>query len=157
MLLQCIDFLQSKPECFERSLLEGHFTGSAWITDPEREHVLLMLHRKLDLWLQPGGHCDGDPDVKNVALTEANEETGLSDFKFGRDDIFDVDVHRIPTSSKVPEHLHYDIRFWMIADKNQPLIITHESKDLKWIPIKEVEKYSPFRSITRMVDKTLAL
>ena len=70
-------FVASQPRCFERSLLEGHVTGSAWVIDAEGAQVLLLHHRKLDRWLQPGGHCDGDADVLRVAMREAREESGL--------------------------------------------------------------------------------
>src|SRR6476661_8500289 len=70
-------FVQTQPRCFERSLIEGHVTGSAWVLNANSTHVLLLHHRKLDRWLQPGGHCDGDPDVLRVAMREAREESGL--------------------------------------------------------------------------------
>ena len=66
-----INFVEQHPDCFERSLLIGHITGSAWIVSPDQQQVLLIHHRKLDRWLQPGGHADGDPDVASVALREA--------------------------------------------------------------------------------------
>ena len=72
---QMIEFVKQNPDCFERSLLIGHVTGSAWIVDKSRQFTLLTHHRKLDKWFQTGGHCDGDSDVLNVALKEAQEET----------------------------------------------------------------------------------
>ena len=93
---QITEFVQENPDCFERSLLIGHVTGSAWIVDKSRQFTLLTHHRKLDEWFQTGGHCDGDSDVLTVALKEAQEETGLSDIQILNSDIFDIDIHEIP-------------------------------------------------------------
>jgi hypothetical protein len=70
-------FVAAHVDCFERSLAIGHVTGSAWVVDRECASVLLTHHRKLDKWLQPGGHADGDSDILRVALREVREESGL--------------------------------------------------------------------------------
>jgi len=87
-------FLQSHPRVFERGHEQGHFTGSAWLVSADGTRVLLMHHRKLDRWLQPGGHTGGDADLARVALREAHEETGLAGLRI-EDGIFDIDRHRI--------------------------------------------------------------
>jgi len=156
MVKQTINFVETQPTCFERSLAIGHITASVWITDEKLEMALFCHHKKLDKWLQLGGHCDGNPNVHEVALKEAQEESGLQSLKFKSEAIFDVDIHTIPQHKNVAEHLHYDIRFWLIADKTHLLIVSKESKDLKWIPINEVDQYNSERSIIRMVEKTKA-
>ena len=154
MVNETIHFVRSNPECFERSLQTGHVTASGWVVSADRELVLLMHHRKLDRWFQPGGHCDGDPDVANVARKEVEEETGLTHFTLAKDQIFDVDIHLIPANLKDSAHYHYDIRFLFEADPKSELIINMESKDVKWIPIREVQKLNDSESIMRMVRKT---
>src|SRR4051794_7952145 len=67
-------FVRQYAECFHRSLAIGHLTGSAWLLDTTGGRVLLTHHRKLDRWIQLGGHADGDPDLLGVALREAREE-----------------------------------------------------------------------------------
>ena len=151
---QMIDFVQANPACFERSLLIGHITGSAWIVDKSRQFTLLTHHRKLDKWFQPGGHCDGDSDVLNVAMKEALEETGLSDIQTISSNIFDIDIHEIPERKGVPKHLHYDVRYLLEADTNEPLIISSESSDLAWVELTNVVKLNNSESIMRMVFKT---
>ena len=146
-------FVQQNPDCFERSLLIGHVTGSAWIVDKSRQFTLLTHHRKLDKWFQTGGHCDGDSDVLNVAMKEAMEETGLSDIQAISSNIFDVDIHEIPERKGVPTHLHYDVRFLLEADMNEPLIISSESSDLAWIELSKVSQLNDSQSIMRMVQK----
>lgn len=123
---------------FYRDHLPGHITGSAWIVDPTFQFTLLTHHAKLNRWLQPGGHADGDEDVLRVASREANEETGLSSVTPASQNIFDIDIHSIPARKDFPSHDHYDLRFLFTADMNEPLVITSESNDLKWIPIKEL-------------------
>ena len=157
MLEQIVQFVTAQPDCFERHLSMGHITGSAWIVDLERSHALLTHHRKLDRWLQLGGHSDGDPDTLNVALREGREESGLDSIHPVSDAIFDVDVHLIPARKSEPDHFHYDVRFLLEADRKQPLVISAESNDLAWVPLDKIAALAPDASILRMLAKTLAL
>lgn len=155
MLQNTINFIQQHPDCFERSLLVGHVTGSAWIINKEVTHVLMMHHRKLNKWFQPGGHCDGDPNVMQVAAKEAFEETGV-EVRALSSAVFDVDHHVIPERKDVPEHIHYDIRFLFEADKTvDELSPNDEANSVKWIPLEEVEQYNDTPSIMRLVKKSL--
>lgn len=154
VLALVIEFVETHPDCFEHALQTGHITGAAWIVNSERTHVLLTHHRKLNKWLQLGGHADGDPDVLRVAIREAKEESGIAVFVPLSADIFDIDVHEIPRHKNDPSHLHYDIRFLFEADMRTELKITNESHDLQWIPIDRVNEYTDEASILRMVNKT---
>jgi len=149
-----LHFVQTYPDCFERTLTVGHVTGSAWITDPDRQYVLLLHHHKLDRWFQPGGHADGDPDVRAVAFREATEETSLA-VTLAQEAIFDVDIHRIPANAREAAHDHYDVRFWFTADPTVPLAVNPEAKALAWVPLEEVGRYNSEESLARMVAKTL--
>lgn len=156
MRLRIIEFVENNPDCFERSLLIGHITGSAMIVNKQRTHTLLTHHHSLDKWLQLGGHSDGDANTLNVALREAKEESGLERIVAVSENIFDVDVHVIPARNKVPEHFHYDIRFLFEADDTQPLSMSNESKDLAWIPLNRIKEYTTEESVLRMVRKILS-
>jgi len=148
-----IAFVETRPECFERSLLEGHITGSAWIVDQGGAKVLLTHHRKLDAWLQLGGHADGDPDVLAVALKEAEEESGLDGFEAVTEGIFDLDIHPIPERKGVPEHLHYDVRYVLRATGSTDYVVSEESHDLRWVSLDEVATLTTDASMLRMVEK----
>ncbi|MEQ8925838.1 MAG: NUDIX hydrolase [Fulvivirga sp.] len=149
-----LEFIHRNEDCFERSLLEGHITGSAWIVNQTYDKALLTHHRKLDKWLQLGGHADGETDIIKVAKKEAKEESGLRNLRLLSEDIFDIDIHTIPKRKGIPEHLHYDVRFLFQADDHDPLLINHESKALKWVPLKELNQLTDGnRSIMRMVEK----
>ncbi len=155
MLRRILDFVESREACFERSLLEGHVTGSAWVVDRERRHALLTHHAKLGKWLQMGGHCDGDADVLRVALREVEEESGLAGVTPLLDGaIFDVDAHEIPARGAEPAHVHYDIRFLIEADRAAPLRLSSESHDLRWVPYGEIPLLNTDESVLRMLRKS---
>jgi 8-oxo-dGTP pyrophosphatase MutT (NUDIX family) len=154
MTADTIAFVQAHHDCLLRSCVPGHLTGSAWIVSPDRSRTLLTHHRKLDKWLQLGGHADGDGDLLAVALREAREESGLSRIRAVSPEIFDVDRHWIPERKTDLGHFHYDIRFLIEADPQELLAISNESKDLAWIEIDRVPLLNAEESIARMVRKT---
>jgi 8-oxo-dGTP pyrophosphatase MutT (NUDIX family) len=153
-LERTVDFVSQNPECFSRSLAAGHVTGSAWILDRDQAHALLMHHRKLGRWLQPGGHADGDADVLAVARREAQEETGLAEIVTVDPAIFDVDVHRIPARAREPEHWHYDIRFLLGASREASLAASAEANGLAWVALDQIASLDTDASVLRMVAKT---
>lgn len=154
MTAEVIAFVEAHEDCFERSCREGHLTGSAWVVDPARECVVLTHHRKLGRWLQLGGHADGEADLLGVALRETREEAGLTRLRPVRETLFDVDRHRIPARGELPEHWHLDLRFLIEADPAEPLVISDESHDVAWVPLREVGRLNPAESMLRMVRKT---
>ncbi len=140
--------------CFERSNTD-HITCSAWILDRQSKNkVLLCHHAKLNKWLQPGGHADGDSDVLGVAMKEAQEETGLKSLVLAEDHIFDIDIHHFPDRLNIPAHLHYDLRFKFYADAQEPLVLNREVKDLKWFAFDELPEQIKDASILRMLAKS---
>lgn len=157
MVADTIRFTETHADCLLRSCVPGHLTGSAWIVDATRTRTLLTHHRKLDKWLQLGGHADGDPDLVAVALREAKEESGLSRLRVVSAELFDVDRHWIPPRKTEPGHYHYDLRFLIEADPNEPLTVTNESKDLAWVDVASVASLNPEESMLRMVRKTSRL
>ena len=140
---------------YRRDRLEGHFTGSAWVVSADGRRTLLLHHRKLDRWLQPGGHADGDTDLARVALREAEEETGLRDLVVDPE-VFDLDRHAIPARGAEPEHWHYDVRFVVRATGSEAFAINEESSALAWRDIAELA-IDPHvdESVRRMARKWL--
>jgi 8-oxo-dGTP pyrophosphatase MutT (NUDIX family) len=155
------EFVVSHPDCFARSNLEGHITGSAWLLSADRERVLLTHHAKLGRWLQLGGHADGDSDTFGVALREAREESGMKEILEPSGERFplplDVDVHVIPAHGAEPAHLHHDIRYLLIAAPGQEPRASDESHELRWVRLREVGSLSSEESLLRMVRKTMNL
>ncbi|HWA11330.1 MAG TPA: NUDIX hydrolase [Opitutaceae bacterium] len=154
MTAATIRFVEEHPDCLLRTCLTGHLTGSAWIVSPDRSRTLLTHHRKLDKWLQLGGHADGDPDLRAVALREAREESGLTRLRAVALEPFDVDRHWIPERKGEPAHWHHDLRFVIEADPAEPLVVSSESKDLAWVDVAQVTALNPEESMARMVRKT---
>ena len=157
MYREMLDFVRNNPKCFERTLLIGHVTASGWVLSEDMNSVLMLHHRKLNRWFQPGGHCDGDPDVEAVARKEISEETGIQNLTLLKKGIFDIDIHLIPERNNLPAHYHYDVRFLFRAEPGQSLILNDESMDVRWVPVSEIEKLNNSESIMRMVRKTIAL
>ena len=149
-------FASTYPDAFARSLAIGHMTASAWIVDRDGSAAVLLHHRKLDRWLQPGGHADGDADLRRVALREAREETGLTSLAFASDAIFDLDVHAIPARGSEAAHRHYDVRFLLVADRAEAPSANHESHAVRWIALADLESLAVDDSVRRLARKTSA-
>ena len=150
-----VEFVRANPAYWSRATLAGHLTGSAWITDVRHERAVLLHHKKLAKWLQPGGHIDADDaDLAQASLREAREETGLVNLILAQPGIFDLDVHRIPARANEPGHWHLDVRFWFIsADEN--LVLSHESNALRWLSRADIMQLTEEESVLRMVRKSL--
>ena len=150
-----IAFAELHQNCCERTLLVGHFTGSCWLVSKDRLRVLLTHHKKLERWLQLGGHADGDSDLGQVALREAEEESGLTDLTV-EPEIFDLERHIIPARGAEPEHYHHDVRFVVHATGSEEFVVSDESHALAWRIISElVNDDAAEESIRRMAKKWL--
>jgi len=152
---QITEFISQYDTCFNRALVAGHMTGSAWIVNHAGIHTLLTHHKKLNKWLQLGGHADGDSDILRVAKREADEESGLNGLTIEDGQIFDIDIHQIPARADEPQHLHYDIRFVFRAMESEEFIVSEESHDLSWVEISQLENYNAEESMMRMARKWL--
>jgi len=151
-----IALLADAEDAFVRERLAGHFTASAWLVSRDGRRVLLTHHRKLDRWLQLGGHADGDRDLGRAALREAMEESGLAGLRLEDDAIFDLDRHRIPQHGGVPAHWHYDVRYVVRASEDEAFTVSDESHALAWrdIAALAVDDHAD-ASVRRMAGKWL--
>ncbi len=153
--IKMLHLYNSKKEvAFTRQNIQAHFTASAWIIDPKSYEILLLHHKKLNKWLQPGGHADGEMDLERVSRKEAYEETGLEDLSLIIKGIFDIDIHLIPENKGVPQHYHYDVRFAYFCNDRTRTQINSESNKFQWIEIEKVKNLTDEPSILRMVNKT---
>lgn len=146
-------FLDEHVDAFERSLQVGHFTASAWLVSKDGSQALLMHHAKLNLWVQLGGHADGDTDLLAVAIKEAQEESGILAIEPLSSEIFDVDIHQVPASSQGPAHDHLDVRFLLHVTSDEQFIKNHESKELRWIGKDASQLPTDQRSVVRLFEK----
>lgn len=152
------ELVENHSDCFDRNCKPGHITGSAWIVSQDLTQHLLTHHRKLNRWLQVGGHADGNSSPFSVALREACEESGMSRFSpvknGGRLLPLDIDVHRIPARHSEPEHEHHDLRYLLVADRDQEIKVSHESHDVRWFTSDQVMSLTDEPGIQRMLRKS---
>lgn len=156
MVDRFLSLIEEGSIAFRRDRFQGHLTASGWTVDSEGRHVLLVHHRKLDKWLQPGGHADGEENLPEVARKEVLEETGLETKLLASGSILDLDIHRIPARGSVPEHEHFDVRYLLEANDQAP-VGNHESHDVRWVPVEEIENLTREESILRMREKLRVL
>jgi 8-oxo-dGTP pyrophosphatase MutT (NUDIX family) len=143
--------------CWQRSHLAGHLTASAWVLSADRSAALLLHHRKLDRWLQPGGHVDDtDASLLDATRREVAEECGLTDLALLYEGIFDLDVHPIPAKGAEPAHWHYDVRFLLGVknglEKTERNLL--ETKGLEWVSLPSLCSADTPQSLRRMALKT---
>jgi len=134
---QILAFVDAHPDALHRTCVEGHLTGSAMVVDPDTERFLFMLHAKVGRWLQPGGHADGDAALPGVALREATEETGITGLRAAAPAI-DLDVHLFEAAKEV-SHLHFDVRYLVVAPPGAVASGNHESRGLRWAGLDELD------------------
>ncbi len=152
-----LDFVSRQPDPFDRRIVEGHLTGSAFVVSPPGDRVLLLRHKKLGRWLQPGGHADaGERAGEAVALREAVEETGIEGLALhgSAPRPLDVDVHQIPARGEEPAHLHLDLRYLLVAPAVATLRrVPDESDDLRWFGWNELRGLDLDAGVVRALAK----
>jgi 8-oxo-dGTP pyrophosphatase MutT (NUDIX family) len=126
----------------------GHFTASGFVVSPDGSALLLIHHRRLDRWLQPGGHIDPE-DVSPIAAAarEVLEETGVAAEPI-LEDLVDLDIHPIPPRAPEPAHEHFDLRFAFRA-LDAEVIADEEVNDAVWVPWSQIESYAVDDSVIR--------
>ena len=153
---QILAFIAAHPDALHRSCLEGHLTGSAAVIDPSTRQVLLLLHAKVQRWLQPGGHADGDGNLARVALREAAEETGIEGLRVLQPAV-DLDVHLFHNAiATEPDHLHLDVRHLVIAPPGAVAVTNHESEGVRWVPVEGIAREAVDPGTVRMVEAAVA-
>ncbi len=146
------------PDIWLQSCKEGHITGSGLILDRANERMLLMHHRKLQLWLQMGGHGEGELDPSQIAGREAVEESSLPDLTFFPASEYpmfvDVDAHTIPARRDVLEHYHIDFRYLLLTSSPEKIRLPHaEAHDLRWFSFSEIPALPLKPATLRLVKK----
>ena len=138
-----------EPGALDRSTTPGHLTGSALVFNHDATQTLLMFHTKLQRWLQPGGHADGEANLARVALKEATEETGIEGLEIV-DPAIDLDIHNVAKEGQDPVW-HYDVRFIVFAPAGARPVGNHESQDIKWVGLEELDDYGLDGGHRRMI------
>lgn len=134
-------FAADHPDALVRTCTAGHLTGSALVLDATGTRTLVLFHTKLQRWLQPGGHADGDANLAAVAWREATEETGIADLVVHAPAI-DVDIHEVDPPGE-PAHLHLDTRFLVVAPPGAVEQTNHESLGARWVRLEDLDALEP--------------
>jgi 8-oxo-dGTP pyrophosphatase MutT (NUDIX family) len=135
----------------DRGTRPAHLTGSAIVLDAGGSRTLLLLHRKLRRWLQPGGHADGDHELAGVALREATEETGIEGLRVMLPAV-DLDIHAVDHGDSLGEHLHLDLRFVVVSPPGAVEQGNHESLDLRWVEPRDLPELCGEEGVVRLLD-----
>ena len=146
---QVLTFIDAHDDALLRTCVPGHLTSSAFVYDRGRDCFVLLHHTKLRKWLQPGGHADGDANLPAVALREASEETGIDDLLVATP-VLDIDVHLVEPPMETA-HLHHDVRFLVLAPEGAVLRGNHESTDLRWCTLDDLDALGCDESVRRLV------
>ena len=149
------ELLDTRPEPLHRHERPGHFTGSALVVHADLERTLVLFHTKLQIWVQPGGHADGDANLAAVALREAEEETGIEGLKVWPIAV-DLDIHEVDPP-KEDAHLHYDVRFVVQAPPDARVDANHESQDQRWVRPDELAALGADAGLQRLAAAGLEL
>ena len=149
-----LGWIDDHDDALLRSCLAAHLTGSALVVNHDATEILLLHHRKLQRWLQPGGHSDGEGNLAATALREATEETGLAGLRIAIPAL-DLDIHQV-APPKEGVHLHMDVRYLVLASEGAQPVGNHESTALRWVKVSEIDQYEPDVGLRRLVNAAVA-
>jgi 8-oxo-dGTP pyrophosphatase MutT (NUDIX family) len=133
----------------------GHFTASAFVLSPDRDAFLLIFHKKLSRWLQPGGHVEeSDDSLLATARREVAEEVGIQDMSIVAEEgaLFDIDIHGIPARRDEPGHEHFDVRYLFQA-LSLDFTKSDEVAGARWVPFTELLGLTSDESVRRVARK----
>jgi len=149
-----LDLLRRATDPFTRDHTD-HITGSAIVARPDGSAFLMVFHRRLERWLQPGGHVEPeDASVRDTALREAREETGVTELDIANEGrIVDLDVHPIPATKKRPAHVHYDLRYLLTTRASATLAEPLEIEKVAWFSLDQALAAGADRSLARALGK----
>lgn len=154
-------FLLNEKEPYSRNTLYGHITGSAFIISKEKKEALLILHKKYNKWVAPGGHVDAEENALKASERESCEEVGLTDLQLLSTQIFDIDIHKIPSATKngkfEPEHWHFDVRYlYNVSKESKVNLNLLEANGFKWENLAILAEAED-SSISRQAKKAISM
>lgn len=139
---EIIKILEGQHDIFSRKNVTAHVTSSAWVTNAERNKVLMAYHNIYDSWSWLGGHADGEENLLAVAMKEVREESGLKDIRPILEDIFSIELLAVNGHEKrgqyVPSHLHLNVTYLIEAKEEEGLKMKpDENSGVAWFGLDE--------------------
>lgn len=162
-----LQFVKVNPDYLERTNLLAHFTVSIWTVNKERTKTLMVYHNIYNSWSWIGGHADGVENLREVALKELQEETGIAHASLVSEDIFSLEILTVDGHVKkgkyVPSHLHMNVTYLAEADEREELIVkADENQAVKWWKFEEAlsastEPWMVERVYKKLVGKNICI
>ncbi len=144
-IIATLDRLTWSDDLFAEDVNAHHVTASGFVLSSRG--VILHRHRRLGIWVQPGGHVDAGEFPAGAAMRECTEETGLAVHHPDPVELFHVDVHPGPRG-----HTHYDLRYVLLAPPVDPVPPPEESPEVYWFTFEEaVQRCEP--SLVAAIEK----
>lgn len=134
--------------------MNRHFCASAYIIDPDTYKILLVKHKKLKRWVQPGGHIERGEIPEETATREAYEETGIKvrllGERFPREDDFirPLGLQKNRTTTGV----HIDCIYPAVPINKTETQLSDESTNIGWFTREELENLNVFEDIKITYD-----
>lgn len=137
-----LEFLDRGDLIYTRESREAHITASAWVTNRERDKILMAYHNIYDSWAWLGGHADGEKNLLWVARKEAMEESGIQTAVPVMEEIFSIEILTVPGHMKkgryVSSHLHLNVTYLLEAGEEEILSRKEdENSAVRWFLTEE--------------------
>lgn len=144
---EMLRYISQSDNVLVRDNKNAHITVSAWLLDESHRYVLMAYHNIYNSWAWLGGHADGNGDLREVVFKEVEEESGLSNVRFIKNDIFSLEILPVSGHKKkgeyVSSHLHLNITYLLEADKLEKIRIKEdENSKIGWIDVNKITEFS---------------
>ena len=138
--------------------IEKHFCVSVFVYDKNKKKFLLVHHKKMGTWVQPGGHIEINESPEEAAIREVYEETGLKIKILGErkprncDYILPLAIQKNDINDR---HIHMDFVYVAYVDgKNELVLNDKESTGIQWFTLDEIKEptFNTFPDIIEWVE-----
>ena len=136
--------------------MERHFCVTVYVVNSKRDKHLLLLHKKLNSWLPPGGHIESNEIPDAAAIRECFEETGIkikllgTQYEYSGGLISPVSIQR--NIIQEGKHEHLDIIYFGI-EIGGTLLGNNESEKVGWYNKDELKEMKLFESTRFWLEK----
>ena len=153
-----LDYISTFPNILTRENEFAHMTASSWIVNRDRTKVLMIYHNIYKSWAWTGGHADGEENMRDVAIREAMEETGIKNVKPIQEGIFSLELlcvnGHVKRGKYVSSHIHINVTYLLEADDSETLAIKEdENSGVRWIAIEDAVEISNEENMREVYTK----
>lgn len=139
--------------------MEKHFCVSVYVFNPKSQKFLMIKHKKIGKWLQPGGHIELNEDPEEASIREVFEETGIKvkliGERFPTEEDFIVPI-AIQKNLIKESHIHMDFVYLAYPLENQIEVQNFKETDgLEWFSLQEIldENFDTFENVRTVCKK----